>query len=445
MEDIILDFDKSVFDNPDIDKQEKTPLLRSLESDSKENPQTALRIIGLENLLNLILVEAEVRSAFLLQPADYSEATGADPVTKSILDGVKKYFPKLDLCQEYKAYQGIIISKNCGGIPKFDPSEIIDYNKMGKILGYPCSDEFEEIIRNKDIIKYGVYVYVIFDSHPRIQLMANVCKDKSKIDIFKNFAEKARHALRREHNKLLEDIKILDIIVDTDVTIPDQVIIDRLSDVKSQSLSEDEEDTVNNILYNSISEEFSEVFSKSVRYNNEYHKGITAFIVLYNKNFILNPFIPFQFVEGLDGEMSVINENWKTKILTLLEETSDESAANIELELAFENVFKDTRFSELLRQTSQKGNKFHKGLIRSMVIFDSIFVLSRQLKDANVERIEEMGEKIEELKDGILDVLNSSKKSNCFNCSISGGKRKTNRNRKNKTIRKKRSYKKKTH
>ena len=41
--------------------------------------------IGTNELINAILVENNVRPAMLIQPADYTEATGKDKKTKSIL------------------------------------------------------------------------------------------------------------------------------------------------------------------------------------------------------------------------------------------------------------------------------------------------------------------------------------------------------------------------
>ena len=73
----------------------------------KEN----LEIIGIENIINLILVNEGVRPAMLLQPQDHGEATGADPKTKKILDAMKIEFPNLIYSENYQIYQGIIISK----------------------------------------------------------------------------------------------------------------------------------------------------------------------------------------------------------------------------------------------------------------------------------------------------------------------------------------------
>ena len=73
----------------------------------------------------------------LVQPADYGEATGKDPQTKSFLDKVKREYPQLIHSEEYDPYQGIILSKK-----KYKGS--ISLEEMGRILGYHCSKEFKE-------------------------------------------------------------------------------------------------------------------------------------------------------------------------------------------------------------------------------------------------------------------------------------------------------------
>jgi hypothetical protein len=58
--------------------------------------------IGIENVLNSILVNENIRPAMLIQPADYGEATGNDPETKSIVNEIKTYFPDLKPSENYE-------------------------------------------------------------------------------------------------------------------------------------------------------------------------------------------------------------------------------------------------------------------------------------------------------------------------------------------------------
>ena len=53
--------------------------------------------LDIDIILNCILVNENVRPAMLVQPADYKEATHNDPKTKSIIEGIEKYFPEYGL------------------------------------------------------------------------------------------------------------------------------------------------------------------------------------------------------------------------------------------------------------------------------------------------------------------------------------------------------------
>ena len=98
---------------------------------------------GIENLINSILVDENVRPAFLLQPADYNEASGKDKETKAVLLQIKKHFPHFKLNENYTPYQGIIISKR-----NYNNIHEISGVKMGEILGYPCNKDFDSIDPN---------------------------------------------------------------------------------------------------------------------------------------------------------------------------------------------------------------------------------------------------------------------------------------------------------
>ena len=51
--------------------------------------------IGLEEYINCVLVNTDVRPAFLIQPADYREATSNDPKTRAIVSAIRRTFPDL--------------------------------------------------------------------------------------------------------------------------------------------------------------------------------------------------------------------------------------------------------------------------------------------------------------------------------------------------------------
>ena len=132
-----------------------------------------------EILLNLILVNENIRPSMLVQPKDYREKTEKDPKTKAILNKIKSLFPNLKHSSDYETYQGIIISHN-----DYNGKEI-SLEKMGEILGYPCYKDFSNIDRNETI--YGVDIFVRANDYDSYQLFANICKDKQKIMNLRNW------------------------------------------------------------------------------------------------------------------------------------------------------------------------------------------------------------------------------------------------------------------
>ena len=50
---------------------------------------------------------------------------------------------------------------------------------MGKILGYPCADDFMEIKEEE----YTINIYAITFDDESIQIFPNICKNLSKINL----------------------------------------------------------------------------------------------------------------------------------------------------------------------------------------------------------------------------------------------------------------------
>ena len=128
---------------------------------------SSIEIIGMNNLLNCILVMENIRPSMLIQPVDYSEVSEKDKKTKSILDEIKKIFPKLKQSNHYQEYQGIIISKK-----NYNNRIDISLEEMGKILGYPCYKDFNNIYSIKK--KYKIGVYVNFENREKEKLFVIV-------------------------------------------------------------------------------------------------------------------------------------------------------------------------------------------------------------------------------------------------------------------------------
>jgi hypothetical protein len=158
-------------------------------------------------ILNCILVNENVRPAMLVQPADYKERTHSDLRTKSIIEGIKKYFPNFILTTDYENYQGVIVSKIDY---HYNGNKNIGAKEMGKILGYPCYEDFTTIDKNS--ISYAIEIYVKVNQVNQvnqIQILANKCKDITKLPEFNSLANKAKHAFaKKEYSELLNGFEV---------------------------------------------------------------------------------------------------------------------------------------------------------------------------------------------------------------------------------------------
>jgi hypothetical protein len=193
-------------------------------------------------ILNCILVNENVRPAMLVQPADYKEITHKCPKTKAIIEGIIKYFPNLILSTDYENYQGVIISKI-----DYNSKKNISSKEMGKILGYPCYEDFTTI--EDDKISYSIDIYVKTTQYNQIQILANKCKDETKLEEFNTLANKAGKVFaKKEYKEILNGIEVKEVCVESLLNIPTQTIINKL--LSNEKLEQNELDKVQNILYN---------------------------------------------------------------------------------------------------------------------------------------------------------------------------------------------------
>ncbi len=271
--------------------------------------------LDIDIILNCILVNEDVRPAMLVQPADYKEATHNDPKTKSIIEGIKEYFPDLVLSTDYELYQGVIISKT-----NYNGKKDISLEEMGKILGYPCYRDFDNIDNNE--ITYLVSIYVKDNNNNRIQIIPNICKDETNIQEFNNLANTAKIAISKsDYKEILNGIEVKEIYVESLPIVPTQIIINKL--LKNEKLEQNEIDKVQNILFNfGFSTELQVYFLHNFQYNNLIHKGILIELLLKDKYNTLSPFFPLQNYPIQSKEVDEIIKEWEKSLLDILEKTS---------------------------------------------------------------------------------------------------------------------------
>jgi hypothetical protein len=268
-------------------------------------------------ILNCILVNENVRPAMLVQPADYKERTHSDPRTKSIIEGIKKYFPNFILTSDYENYQGVIVSKIDYD---YDGNKNIGAKEMGKILGYPCYEDFTII--EDDKISYVIEIYVEVNQNSKIQILANKCKDTTKVAEFNSLASNAKNAFsKKDYSELLNGFEVKNVYVEISQNIPTQIIINKL--LSNETLEQAELDKVQNILYNfGFSNELQFYFMIYFQYNNPIHKGILLELLLKEKHDILSPFYPLQNYPIQSKKVNELIEQWEKGLLIILEKTA---------------------------------------------------------------------------------------------------------------------------
>lgn len=247
--------------------------------------------------LNLILVQENVRPAMLIQPADYKEATGKDPQTKSILNSIRDRYPDLILSEQYETYQGIIVAKQ-----SYEGQDI-SLERMGEILGYPCFREFHQTPL------YSIHVNVHLGGI--VELFANGSTSDS-IEAFQAFAEKATPILQSRF-KTFQRIEIVVYPI-----VPTQTVIDHLLEEKELTVSE--LDHLQNVLFNfGFSLEFQFYVMDHVQFHNPVHRGILLSLLVREKNDTLSPFFPLQQFPTQRKEVDDITVAWEKDLMYLFE------------------------------------------------------------------------------------------------------------------------------
>jgi len=273
-----------------------------------------IKNIEINNILNAILVNENIRPAMLVQPIDYNEIKGTDKKTLKIVNGIKKIFPNLYLTDKYQNYQGTIISKKKLSLD----NQIISLEKMGEILGYPCYKNFENF--NRDSNLFALELIVSYNNNIEILLFANVCENNETLNKFKFnlIAQKAFDIFTNDKYKhILKDIHINKVYVKIENIITTQSVIDKL--ITNKKITEEEKEKIIDILYNSgFSDNLSEY---DFQYNNKIHKGILLDILLKEKYNTLSVFYPIQLYPLQEKAIEGITIQLENALIEILNKT----------------------------------------------------------------------------------------------------------------------------
>jgi hypothetical protein len=267
--------------------------------------------IGIEEYINALLVDNDIRSGMMIQPADYNERTTNNRISSLIVSEIKKYFPSL---KSSVINQGVILSKN-----EYSNNYTPNSKKLGNILGYPCANNFNNIIdnSNKESITYSLIVMIKksmvnkYNIGSRYFLLANRCKNKSKIEEMKNISEKANELIQK--NKFLKKF-VERFEVEESITIPIKNIIDKL--LKKQKLNENEIGEMLNQIWNLG---FEELPMYEFNYKNSLHRGILLTLMTYAQNTPLEPFFPLQNYPEKDDMVNEITQKWEKELIRVLD------------------------------------------------------------------------------------------------------------------------------
>uniref|UniRef100_A0A6C0I3B6 Uncharacterized protein n=1 Tax=viral metagenome TaxID=1070528 RepID=A0A6C0I3B6_9ZZZZ len=271
-------------------------------------------MIPIKTLISCILVKEGVRPAMLVQPIDYGEERGSDPITKSILDEIKTLFPELICSEDYEGdYQGIIISY------KDFTGETVGLNDMGRILGYPCYSEYETL--NREVEYYGIYLSAIFEDGSIHQIFANVCKDKSRIGEFQSMAVRATDVLGRPEYAQMFASPVHHVYVEINPITPTMYLLDKVIDYTQELTSNDVYEILNVIPNIGYPEELLDELEKIIQYDNPFHRGVLASFLIDLEYDLAAPFYPLK--GQLLRHYNIVMERRGDMILDIIGRTRD--------------------------------------------------------------------------------------------------------------------------
>lgn len=261
--------------------------------------------IGLELMINCILVQNDVRPAFLIQPADYSEATSSDPKTSAMIAGIRRYFPNLILSE---ISGETLVSKRA-----YVEADIKTDVDMGTIIGYPCAKDYPYIREHQNTIKtttIDIIAHLLPGGNTdRLQILAYVCLNDSQYTAAKKFAADCERVLK---SSPIVGAIISSVEAELKVNVPVSLLIEKfVHGVKK--FNDDEHYAITNYIANLG---FDNIHKFRMDYSNPVHRGIIIALLTLYKNNPLSAFYPLQdHVEG--DESNRINSIFELELINI--------------------------------------------------------------------------------------------------------------------------------
>ena len=296
------------------------------------------------SLLNLVLVNENVRPAFLFQPIDFGESSPDGEKSKKILNYAKTFFPNLT---HFETYQGVLIYKDKEKIS----SEEISSEEMGRILGYPCYKESPNDSSIETVYAVDVNVKIKNDFNVTyIQLFGNMCKDYSPYQTqYEDFAKEAKNAFAK-----FPYLNVVDVYIEVTKYPSLNSIIDKL--IRFDTIDADDKTMIGNTFYNAC---FPNLDSIHFEEDNPIHRGILVGILLKEKHCLLEPFFPLKPDSVEYKEVSNISKRLEDDIIDVLNKSIFLEKSILNKKILKKNMNtscpKVTKFYELEQQMIKDG------------------------------------------------------------------------------------------
>lgn len=261
--------------------------------------------IGLELMINCILVQHDVRPAFLIQPADYSEATSSDPKTSAMIAGIRRYFPNLILSE---ISGETLVSKRA-----YVEADIKTDVDMGTIIGYPCAKDYPYIREHQNTIKtttIDIIAHLLPGGNTdSLQILAYACLNDSQYTAAKKFAADCERVLK---SSPIVGAIISSVEAELRVNVPVSLLIEKfVQGVKK--FNDDEHYAITNYIANLG---FDNIHKFRMDYSNPVHRGIIIALLTLYKNNPLSAFYPLQdHAEG--DESNRINSIFELELINI--------------------------------------------------------------------------------------------------------------------------------
>ena len=240
------------------------------------NIEEIVKNIGYELYFNCVLVDKNVRNAFLIQPVDYGDNFSTDKLTAFKINYIKYLFPNFILSDVRRE---TIVSKHAY-------ENILADSDIGIILGYPCAEEYDtviEVFREKETVAIDINVYL--DSGDKINILSYVCLDDKHFKNAQKFALLTQKVLKQDP---LMGFKIVEVKAEKDIRTPVSILIEKL--ISKTVLTDKDKEQINDTIYNDLFYENNTQLNQD--YSNDAHVGMIITLLLLIKNDPTSPFWP---------------------------------------------------------------------------------------------------------------------------------------------------------